>query len=194
MKIKNFHAASDPALKRQFLDRWHTFNNVSDQTYLSSGQNVLQGVQWVDAVTTVSITVGGALSTAGNATLVALATNDLLQVNGVIYALATASIPAGTAAGALGTVNPAPAVAVVAAPGTAAQKLVLQGLEYQTTRCNKTLNSLTIKAHGISIYDNFPSSFFNAYTAYHYGGPNINVPEDCGACFVPFCLYPSQKI
>lgn len=56
--------------------------------------------------------------------------------------------------------------------------------------CQQTLDSVTIKAHGIPIYNGFISKFYNAYLPYHYGGPNVAVPKDCGALFIPFCLYP----
>jgi len=57
-------------------------------------------------------------------------------------------------------------------------------------KCTRTLDRVTIKAHGIPIYNDFPSQFFNAYIPYHYGGPNIRTPEDCGALMITFCLYP----
>jgi hypothetical protein len=53
-----------------------------------------------------------------------------------------------------------------------------------------TVTAITIKAHGIPIYNNFPGKFFNAYIPYNYGGPNIRTPEDPGAMLITFCLYP----
>jgi hypothetical protein len=54
----------------------------------------------------------------------------------------------------------------------------------------QTIDSITIKAHGIPIYNGFVSKFYNAYVPYHYGGPNVNVPKDKGALMIPFNLYP----
>jgi len=56
--------------------------------------------------------------------------------------------------------------------------------------CRPTLEYITIKAHGIPIYNHFPSQFYNAYIPYNYGGHNIRVPKDCGAMMITFCLYP----
>jgi hypothetical protein len=56
--------------------------------------------------------------------------------------------------------------------------------------CQPTMQWVTIKAHGIPIYNKFPASFYNAYLPYNYGGPNIRTPEDCGALMITFCLYP----
>jgi hypothetical protein len=56
--------------------------------------------------------------------------------------------------------------------------------------CAATLDTVTIKAHGIPIYNNFPSGFYNSYLPFHFGGPNINTPKDCGALMINFCLYP----
>lgn len=54
----------------------------------------------------------------------------------------------------------------------------------------QTIDKVTIKAHGIPIYNNFGSKFYNAYLPYTYGGPNINAPQDQGALMIPFNLYP----
>ncbi len=53
-----------------------------------------------------------------------------------------------------------------------------------------TIDSITISAHGIPIYNKFISKFYNAYLPYHFGGSNIAVSEDLGALFIPFNLYP----
>jgi len=53
-----------------------------------------------------------------------------------------------------------------------------------------TIDTLNIKAHGIPIFSGFTSKFYNAYTTYHYGGPNVATPKDVGALMIPFNLYP----
>lgn len=57
-------------------------------------------------------------------------------------------------------------------------------------RNTKTIDSITVSAHGIFLYNDLPGDFFNAYTTYTFGGPNINTPDDEGALMIPFCLYP----
>lgn len=54
----------------------------------------------------------------------------------------------------------------------------------------KTIDRLTLSAHGIYLYNDIPADFFNAYTPYTYGGVNIRTPDDEGALMVPFNLYP----
>lgn len=54
----------------------------------------------------------------------------------------------------------------------------------------KTIDRVTISAHGIPIYNDIPADFFNCYTPFTYGGVNINSPEDEGALMIPFNLYP----
>lgn len=56
----------------------------------------------------------------------------------------------------------------------------------------KTVDSLTLTAHGINIHDNFPDTFFNAYNPFHYGGPAIVTPTDEGALMINFALYPKS--
>ena len=63
-------------------------------------------------------------------------------------------------------------------------------LAYHVETCSPNLTHVTIKAHGIPIYNNFPSGFFNSYIPYNYGGHNIRAPRDIGALLITFCLYP----
>jgi hypothetical protein len=56
----------------------------------------------------------------------------------------------------------------------------------------KTIDAITLTAHGINIHDNFPSTFFNAYNPFHYGGPAVITPSDEGAMMVNFALYPKS--
>ena len=52
------------------------------------------------------------------------------------------------------------------------------------------LKKVSVSAHGIKFYDNFPADFFNKYVPYRFGGPNVNTPEDKGLLMINFCLYP----
>ena len=54
----------------------------------------------------------------------------------------------------------------------------------------KTIDRLTISAHGIFLYNDIPADFFNCYTPYTYGGPHVRTPDDEGALMIPFNLYP----
>ena len=54
----------------------------------------------------------------------------------------------------------------------------------------KTVDTLTLTAHGISLNDNFPEKFFNAYNPFNYGGPAVVTPHDEGALMVNFALFP----
>lgn len=54
----------------------------------------------------------------------------------------------------------------------------------------KTADTITLSAHGINIHDNFPTTFFNAYNPFHYGGPAIITPTDEGAMMINFALFP----
>jgi hypothetical protein len=53
-----------------------------------------------------------------------------------------------------------------------------------------TVDSLTLRIHGVNIYNSFTKRFFNAYVPLTYGGPNITAPEDNGMMMINFCLYP----
>jgi hypothetical protein len=142
-------------------------------------------------VTTSTVTVTaatGALTSSGFLTQ-ALAVGDMVQVAGVRFAV-TAVTDGAAGAAANVVVEPAPLANMSNVASASCFKLLSQGLEVVTQTHAPTVDSLTIQAHGINIYNAFPSGFFNSYTSYHFGGPNINTPEDIGCLFVPFCLYP----
>ena len=53
-----------------------------------------------------------------------------------------------------------------------------------------TADSLSLVAHGITIYDTFQDLFFSSYLPYNYGGAALNTPNDQGAFFINFALFP----
>ena len=55
-----------------------------------------------------------------------------------------------------------------------------------------TVVQLSATLHGVKLIDASDAKLFNSYMVYHYGGPNIMAPEDEGALFVNFCLYPGS--
>lgn len=190
MKVKNYHAASDAATVRQNLDKWQIFQQVTETTYKTTGQNVQKVQAALLATATMTISTAGVISVGTSNTAIDIPQNGTLLVNGAYYTLTSATIAAGSTGATLGTVNPFPGVAVTAATSANVFLVTNQGLSCTAWVGTNTLDTVTIKAHGINIYDTFPQKFFNAYTSYHYGGPNINTPEDAGLCFIPFCLYP----
>ena len=68
--------------------------------------------------------------------------------------------------------------------------LMSNELSYNVQVATPNITNITIKAHGIPIYNSFPGGFFNAYIPYNYGGHNLRAPTDCGAYLITFCLYP----
>jgi hypothetical protein len=52
------------------------------------------------------------------------------------------------------------------------------------------IQNISIEAHGISLYNNLPSQFFNSYVPYQYGGWAITTPSDVGLFMIGFNLYP----
>jgi hypothetical protein len=205
MKVKDYHDSSTAATVRQHLDKWHTFQSVSTQTYTTTGQNVMYeqdlvvndaGTETLGIAATVLTeatpnTIAATLATLTGTGLlaVAVAVGDLIKINGVLLTAATAAA-AGAAATGVTVYEVMSAITASTAIAGSAKKVTLQGLQVQTKRYANTVDTMTIKAHGIPIYNNYPQKFFNAYTSYHYGGPNFNTPEDSGLMFVPFCLYP----
>lgn len=54
----------------------------------------------------------------------------------------------------------------------------------------KTVDSLSLKAHGINIHEDFSEKFFNSYVPFHFGGPSVITPDDEGVMMVNFALFP----
>jgi hypothetical protein len=53
-----------------------------------------------------------------------------------------------------------------------------------------TIDSLSLHAHGITIFDSFQDIFYSEYLPYNYGSAAINTPTDSGAFFVNMALFP----
>lgn len=172
--------------------------------------DTLTAVLAADGVTITGLTVESTADSVASAVVAAAANEDLslslapgdvlnVTVAGVAYALEVSSIQTwdgvafqkvffandaasllaldGLDIGALGTV-------VSVARGVSAAK------SYHVAVCTPNMSKVTVKAHGIPIYNDFPAGFFNAYVPLNYGGHNIRTPKDCGALMVTFCLYP----
>jgi hypothetical protein len=82
---------------------------------------------------------------------------------------------------------------VAALETTGATSHVFQGRDVVPVRyareC-KTVNSLSLSAHGIKIFDEFSERFFSAYTPLAFGGPNVITPDDQGVMMFNFACYP----
>jgi hypothetical protein len=55
-----------------------------------------------------------------------------------------------------------------------------------------TIDTMSITSHGIQLFDNLPSNFYNTYMPYNFGTPMMNTPDDLGVMFVTFALYPGN--
>ncbi len=53
-----------------------------------------------------------------------------------------------------------------------------------------TVDTLSLQAHGITIFDQFQDIFYSEYLPYQFGGAALNTPEDHGAFFVNMALFP----
>ena len=56
-----------------------------------------------------------------------------------------------------------------------------------------TIDSLSLSAHGVTIFDTMSDMMFNQYIPYTYGGCAVNTPDDTGVMMINFSLFPGQK-
>jgi len=228
MKIKNYNA-SDSATRRQFLNVWHKFSQVTLTSRATQGWKAGRTALKTAAYPTLPATYSFNTSTATGASLLRLtsavvvsadtnrfagiATGDLMTF---VFTAANAGVTPDrsvsfevsrvvndTAAGfgfvefastvtaaiaAIGGTSLTVPITTVADPRVDSQSAA--DLTSTVQVATKTVDTITISAHGIPIYNGLNSRFYNAYLPYHFGGANINTPEDIGAFMINFNLYP----
>lgn len=62
--------------------------------------------------------------------------------------------------------------------------------DYVLTKDRSHVSRISVTAHGIPLFKDIPTRFFNSYVPYTYGGWNICTPSDQGLFMVNFALYP----
>jgi hypothetical protein len=170
----------------QHLDKWHTFGRYVGTDYSLSQAVSTQVVHSAfAAATTIAIAVasGGVSRVTGIGTTfdTNLVVGDIISLGGFI----TNVIAIGS--GLLMDVSPGVTTAVAAV----AMPVVKLGNPRIT--CNvfsPTVDTLSIAAHGIALYNNLENEFFSDYVPFHYGGSNVNSPDDRGLLMINFCFYP----
>jgi hypothetical protein len=204
MKIEEYNSSTE-STRRQHLDKWHRFSEIDSTAYSQDGfvsymrENLpaanpaLPQTVSINVATGVVTGVNTNFGTFPGPTVLNIAAGDYLVVNGHPYEVqnvtsATTLELEGPAPGWLLNVQPLPPVNVPAT--TDFWKWTATAVSAHVDTCVRTVDNISITAHGIPIYNDFPEPFFNAYMPYHYGGPAVRVPKDCGAMMIPFNLYP----
>lgn len=198
-KIKDYFSPTTDALKRQHLQHWDKYGVCTETSYNVPGQKVHKEMAFVPDATGL-LTLGVAASGANTASAALTGTaltgqivtaGDLLYINSKWY-----TVVVGVAAGAavtgisVQTLTNDGATVASTAIAAASKQLTLQGTELAADVWTNTLDSVGIRAHGVDLYKEYNQLFFNAYTTYHYGGPNINAPSDANSLFITFSFYP----
>lgn len=226
MKMKDYNS-SDIALRRQHLDKWHTFTQITPTSRASQGfrvgKKVLKNAAFVLPTSTFNLASATASQlrltptsavVAGSNAFDGIATGDLLTIVVPVTPVAPSTATTVTLSVEVSKVVPdsdtttkgylefkqlVGPTAVLLGQVTPLTLTGATALVYGVTSSDltsttfvpaNTLDTVTIKAHGIPIYNGFISKFYNAYVPYHYGGPNVTVPKDTGALMIPFNLYP----
>lgn len=208
MRVKKYHNGNSTQT-REHLDKWHKFSIVSPETRetqgWTSGKLTLAG-SYADGVALAA--AGGTITelvTNTGSNLVAAGVADTLTdlfspgdvltytSGGITYTHTINSVDVdGATTSQLVLNEPAGSITDLTAADTTDITVVRTAAAPQTSTvevCERTLTAVTIKAHGIPIYNDFPAGFYNAYLPYNYGGHNIRAPKDCGALLITFCLY-----
>jgi hypothetical protein len=182
MKVRDY-GLTTPSLQHEHLDKWQAFSLVTATPFATTGVKSSRSLSLT--ATNLSITTAGVVTGVGTSLSKEVMAGDCLvnTVSGSSFTVQ--STPTTATSAQVNTV----AVALInnAGPWTVRREAELGATAAVQAR---TIDSLTIKAHGIPIYNDFPAGFYNAYVPFHYGGPNIVTPEDVGTLMVTFGLYP----
>lgn len=201
MKLEDYVSNVD-AVRRRNLDKWYKFSEVVESTYYDTGfecykKEILTGTN--SLVLNDGVTISVTPNTVGQ--LVGVGTDfdgsvsggaqeifagDFIVVMGIPYYVTAVQSATVLQLGAANQPLPFDDVALT----TDFYKYTRVPKSSTVTRDVPTLDSISVTAHGIPIYNDFPNMFFNSYQSYQYGGPNINTPTDVGALMINFCLYP----
>jgi len=175
------YVSQNAVLQAQNLDKWDSFSKVNEFSVGSVGWSQYQTFAATGTIAMAGAT--NAVTGVGSAFTTEVKVGDyLVRGDGVIVGPVVA-IASATALTVVSDIVP-----VLAASTFSIRRLAPQT---STIRVNVgPLESINIKVHGIDIYKNFPAAFYNSYLPYHYGGLNLNTPEDVGAYMIPFCLFP----
>lgn len=203
--MEDYNSSSE-ATRRIYLDRWHRFAKVDHTVYAQTGYMSYRREMLGTGVETLALEVVGPAPAIGTVTASApmfgapadrnIDVGDYIVINGVPYKVkqwinaSTINVHQDVAIPILPAVSGIPLPAINLTAATDYYKLVEEPVSARVETCTKTIDSLSITAHGIPIYNDYPEQFFNAYMPYHYGGNAIRSPKDCGAMMIPFNLYP----
>lgn len=115
------------------------------------------------------------------------------QIDAFAGEISVAEVP--TASASYTGTNPQPVVASTGTFGNLSNiarlsSSINQVVQDKYSLSVSTVDTLSLKSHGITIFDSFNDTFFNQYMPYHYGGANLNTPEDTGALLINMALYP----
>lgn len=205
MRVKDYNSSSI-SQRAEHIDKWHAFSQVTNTSFSERGWS-----QYKDTVLVLNspadVPAIAAVDAVVTATTITRDDDDDTDFTTQVAVGDRVSVSVGT----LGVVQAVLESTVLAVTTTVITLSVVQDLAFDVVGANTfismtihksasrsstvqvyapTLDTVTIKAHGIPIYNDFPSGFYNSYLPFHFGGGNINTPKDCGALLITFCLYP----
>lgn len=190
MRMEDYNSSSE-AVRRDNLDKWMAFSQINNVTQTLQGFNT----QKKSILTGTSVTVAGSGGTGVTGVATAFDTElfagDFIVINGIPYLVDSAS---SATALTLNADQPLPAGVAFTATAPDFYKIQKVPVAYDVSQYNKTMNYVSITAHGIALYSDFPAAFYSAYLIYQFGGMNINTPKDSGVLMIPFNLYPGSLI
>lgn len=193
VKISSYDTVSSN-FSSENIDKWQNFSqttNTSRDLTLASNQvasSVTIGATLQFTITAAAPPVpalGNIISAAGSTFTTQISIGDYVTAN--IGAVAYVGQVVNVASDTTISLIPPPGAAVAAAAGTLSVfKRAAATIPVQVSN----IDTVQVKAHGITVYDVFRQQFYNSYLPFQYGGSNIVSPTDPGVGFITFCLYP----
>ncbi len=168
---------------QRFLDRWHKFSASTISAHEVYGVGGGSFVQLTGTSAQVGAIAAGvsAITGIGTAFSTQVSPGDIVNIAGH-YGVVQAT-PAPTAT----TMTIFPGTTAIAA------QTIMEYCQRPVVEAESsvpTFTRISVKAHGIPLYNDFESLFYNSYQAWAFGSHNIRTPKDVGSLMVNFCLYP----
>lgn len=192
VKISSYDTVSSN-FSSENIDKWQNFsqttNTSRDLTLMSNQMSV------VPAVTVTAAAADGVFTVSAGLASAVVSLGDWISI------AAIAAIPAPAAAtpnasfvaqvtnisgAATFTVSPPNTIIMATASQFRVWKRATATIPVTVTN----VDTVKVKAHGITVYDIFRQQFYNSYLPFQYGGSNLVSPTDPGVGFITFCLYP----
>ena len=175
------------------FDNWSSFRTRTVTAFAWNGVPVPYGAVPLGNTGTAALTPSVSTNGVSNLASAAGTPFSATTVGQVISVGGTLQVVVGKTDSTHITVAPGFATTTAFDAATGMQSLTQIGQltsEYPIESNN--VDTLTLTAHSINLYNTTNTAFYTDYLPFTYGGPFMSAPQDRGCIMINFCLYPGS--